>query len=527
MSSVRATVSLALAAVVCLWASAPLSARESNGTPEAKAFFAEGEAAVKARKQAEAAAAFRKAIDADPDFVDAHQRFIEVSQRLESSSETPPATTVQALYEEWARRYPTRAIYQWALGFLRPEPEKADAFFTKALALDPAFARAHAQLARNADLRGDFAAQRQHLRLAVDSNPDDPRYLLQYGYAHKRSDRARFHDIARQVIDRFPASQAASQALWYLAADTPNPERRAIYERLRANYPVDRYSYSLAALFNWYGELTTPSEALPLAKEVAAAIPTNKGWQTRVAVQEAFVRAQSLIASGRFTDALEQLEKVSRPSGGHGTTWTLLRAEASAGAGQVDRAYASLIDSAATTPDTRLDAPLLKYAAAIGKAARDIDADVWRVRDARAAPAATFELPATRDGAPVKLADYRGRPVLLAFWFPGCHGCREEFPYLQQVHEKFEGRGLAVLAINVEPPQRASVLPLLAATGITFASVESDWTWAEKQYGVTGTPEAVLIDQQGRIMFRPEVYDADSRLGLERQVEALLNRAQP
>jgi hypothetical protein len=95
------------------------------------------------------------------------------------------------------------------------------------------------------------------------------------------------------------------------------------------------------------------------------------------------------------------------------------------------------------------------------------------------------------------------------------------------VLEKFESRGLAVLAINCEPTQRKSVLPLLKAMGITFVPVESDWEWAEQQYGVTGTPEALLIDQQGRIMFRPSVHDVDTRIGLERQVEALLNRARP
>ena len=37
----------------------------------------------------------------------------------------------------------------------------------------------------------------------------------------------------------------------------------------------------------------------------------------------------------------------------------------------------------------------------------------------------------------------------------------------------------------------------------------------------------LLIDQQGRIMFKPSVHDADTRIVLERQVEALLNRARP
>ena len=93
--------------------------------------------------------------------------------------------------------------------------------------------------------------------------------------------------------------------------------------------------------------------------------------------------------------------------------------------------------------------------------------------------------------------------------------------------DKYANRGLTVLAINLEPAQRQSVLPLLTAMGITFVPLESDWTWAEQQYGVTGTPEAALIDPQGRIMFRPQVHDTATRILLERQVEALLNRGAP
>ena len=80
------------------------------------------------------------------------------------------------------------------------------------------------------------------------------------------------------------------------------------------------------------------------------------------------------------------------------------------------------------------------------------------------------------------------------------------------------------MAINLEPAQRAQVAPLLAAMRIGFVPVESDWEWAEKQYQVNGTPDAALVDQQGRIMFKPAVHDDASQLVLEREVEALLGR---
>jgi hypothetical protein len=81
-----------------------------------------------------------------------------------------------------------------------------------------------------------------------------------------------------------------------------------------------------------------------------------------------------------------------------------------------------------------------------------------------------------------------------------------------------------VLAINLEPTQRQQVLPLLKAMGIGFTPLESEWAWAQKEYGINGTPAAILVDSQGRIMFKPEVSDAATERLLERQVEALLNR---
>jgi hypothetical protein len=91
------------------------------------------------------------------------------------------------------------------------------------------------------------------------------------------------------------------------------------------------------------------------------------------------------------------------------------------------------------------------------------------------------------------------------------------------VLEKYENRGFAVLAINLEPTQRESVLPLLAAMRVAFVPLESEWAWAEKHYDVQGTPSNALIDAQGRIVSRPVVHDAASRITLERQIEALLN----
>src|SRR5215469_8786856 len=81
-----------------------VAARESNGTPAAQALVRDGDAAAKAGKLPDAIAFYRKAIDADPDYVDAHQHYIETTQRLEDpGSRTPVVPRLQQRYEQWAR----------------------------------------------------------------------------------------------------------------------------------------------------------------------------------------------------------------------------------------------------------------------------------------------------------------------------------------------------------------------------------------------------------------------------------------
>ena len=392
---------------------------ESNGTPAAKVLLAEAEAATKAGKLGEAAAAFRKAIEADPDFAEAHQRFIEITRREPAAADgrlTLPQ--LRELYLQWAKQQPTRAGYQWGLGFLETDPDKADVFFNAALKLDPDFARAHVTLARNADLRGDWAAQRRHLEAAVRSNPDHPVYLLRYAQAHKTSDPQRFQELALGVVEKFPDTPAAAEALAHAANESSNPQRRTYFERLRAEYPADKFSYTSLAMGWYYGELT-PVDALPVARDMVKWFPTSKTWAQRVAHQEAMVQAEGLIQERRFNEALAAIEKTQKPSGTHGTTWVMLKARAAAGAGQTSQAYTALVETVAATPAALMDAAIVSYGTELKKTREEIDADVWKIRDAKAVAAAPFELANSTDGKPVRLSDYAGRVVLLAFWFPG------------------------------------------------------------------------------------------------------------
>ena len=242
--------------------------------------------------------------------------------------------------------------------------------------------------------------------------------MLRYAVAHLKSDPDRFRELALQVVARFPTSPSAAEALYNLADASSNLERRGYLDRLRASYPVDRFTHSASAMNMLYADLTEPSEALALARDMAQALPAATFWRPRVAAQEAMTHAKTLIGGGQFDRrpraAREGSASVRQPRHDVDAVESGSRRRR----GQSGAAYKTLVESAAASPDARVDAALAKYAADLGKTSRDVDADVWSVRDARATPAAAFTLPSLRDGAPVQLADFRGRVVLLAFWYP-------------------------------------------------------------------------------------------------------------
>jgi len=54
------------------------------------------------------------------------------------------------------------------------------------------------------------------------------------------------------------------------------------------------------------------------------------------------------------------------------------------------------------------------------------------------------------NGADVRLADFRGRPVILNFWATWCGPCKQEIPALVALAEQYKSRQLAVLGVSVD-----------------------------------------------------------------------------
>lgn len=103
-------------------------------------------------------------------------------------------------------------------------------------------------------------------------------------------------------------------------------------------------------------------------------------------------------------------------------------------------------------------------------------------------------------GDRVRLADFRGRPLVVNFWASWCVPCRREMPALEAVADRLEGR-VAFVGIN-HLDTAGPAADFQREVGVRYPSGFDPEGNIASAYGVVGLPTTVLIDARGRIMTR-------------------------
>jgi len=104
------------------------------------------------------------------------------------------------------------------------------------------------------------------------------------------------------------------------------------------------------------------------------------------------------------------------------------------------------------------------------------------------------------DDRPQRLADYRGKAVILNFWATWCPPCREEMPSMQRAHEAVADDGIAVIAINVGE-DADTINQFLADTPVAFPLPMDLDSRVVQSYPVRGLPTTFVIDPEGRLTY--------------------------
>jgi thiol-disulfide isomerase/thioredoxin len=105
----------------------------------------------------------------------------------------------------------------------------------------------------------------------------------------------------------------------------------------------------------------------------------------------------------------------------------------------------------------------------------------------------------------LKLADLRGKYILLDFWFTGCGPCHGDFPSVKLVHELYKDKGVQVIGIHNNSSTPEAVREHVAKIGLPFpvAVDHPDGRTIARfeEHGIPhGYPDYVLISPEGKVL---------------------------
>lgn len=132
---------------------------------------------------------------------------------------------------------------------------------------------------------------------------------------------------------------------------------------------------------------------------------------------------------------------------------------------------------------------------------------------------------------------YRGKVVMMEFTAHWCHACHAALPAIKRLHAEMKDRGFTVVALTTyyghfgserartkdmpRDEEFARMPAMLKEQGVTWPMVYTDRA-TMNAYGVTGIPQIMLLDKQGRIRKIDLGFSEAKMERFKTEIEALL-----
>jgi thiol-disulfide isomerase/thioredoxin len=139
---------------------------------------------------------------------------------------------------------------------------------------------------------------------------------------------------------------------------------------------------------------------------------------------------------------------------------------------------------------------------------------------ANANPAPDFTLKSNSDQN-IRLAEQRGKVVMLNFWASWCGPCRKEMPLLDEMHTRYNKAGLELYGVNVEQ-NTDDAEKLLKELGTGFPILWDRDSKVSKLYQVNAMPTTIMIDKDGKVRYVNRGYKAGDEEKYREQIRELI-----
>lgn len=125
------------------------------------------------------------------------------------------------------------------------------------------------------------------------------------------------------------------------------------------------------------------------------------------------------------------------------------------------------------------------------------------------------------DGSELKLADYKGKVVIVDMWDTWCPPCRKGIPEFVELHNEYKEQGLVIVGLAFGRDGKPAVDQFVATNGVSYVNGMINQDVVNKLGQPRGIPTTFVIDQNGNIYKKYTGYNAKSVF--EADIKTLLN----
>ena len=124
-------------------------------------------------------------------------------------------------------------------------------------------------------------------------------------------------------------------------------------------------------------------------------------------------------------------------------------------------------------------------------------------------------------GRRLRLADFKGKIMLVDLWASWCADCRISFPALDALSREYRPRGVEIVAVNLDQRHKDAAAFLALQPHEMLVAFDPRARILEA-FGAPGIPSSYLIDRQGTVRYRHSGYTAATEARYRQQLDLLL-----